>query len=390
MNNCIDTIPSSCIPWNGPNIPCLGLCKGDTVSDIVVKLATKICELAEPYDLQALTLECALEIFSADEPVTRTINSVLQLLINNQCGIKDLIDNLQGQLTGLSQDNFIVDLKCLAEVDGYGNPLPYTEETVIQGLINEICSMKNTVSFLAGQYTEMQNQIDNLNMEPLIDEKDVSTCINPSLLPTSTQLKNTSNALCNYIETIGDDTSIAIALSKIPSNWNAQFQAEPGWIINPINFMEQMNNVFIALSSSLSRIEQIENNCCTPSCELVKIGFSIQEADGEIIIRFRDLDGTYVPSGWISESNVMTITDPETNQTTSFSVGTIVQGYQTAPISLAGFNLGNDLIFTLQSVFRNGTTLCSKLSNEKWKYLSSSCCVVTNVGNVNGTITYQI
>lgn len=390
MNKSVDIVPSNNVPWNGPNIPCLGLCKGDTVSDIVVKLATKICELAEPYDLQALTLECALEIFSADEPVTRTINSVLQLLINNQCGIKDLIDNLQGQLTGLAQDNFIVDLKCLAEVDGYGNPLPYTEETVIQGLINEICSMKNTVSFLAGQYTEMQNQIDNLNMEPLIDEKDIATCINPSVLPTSTQVKNTSNALCNYIEMIGDDTAVAVALSKIPSNWNAQFQAEPGWIINPINFMEQMNNVFIALSSSLSRIEEIENNCCTPSCELVKLGFSLQEADGEVIIRFRDLDGTYIPAGWVHESNVMTITDPETNQTTSFSVGTIVQGYQTAPISLSGFTLGNDLIFTLQVTFKNGTTLCSKMSNEKWRYISDSCCVITNVGSGNGTITYQI
>lgn len=390
MNKSVDIVPSNNVPWNGPSIPCLGLCKGDTVSDIVVKLATKICELAEPYDLSTLTLECALEIFSSTEPLNRTITSVLQLMINNQCGLKDLIDNLQSQLTGLTQDNFIVDLKCLAEVDGYGNPLPYTEETVIQGLINEICSMKNVTSFLAGQYTEMQNQIDNLNMEPLIDEKDISTCINTSVLPTSTQVKHTANALCDYISNVGDEAQIAVALSKIPSNWNAQFQAEPGWIINPTSFMEQMNNVFIALSSSLSRIEEIENNCCKPSCELVKLGFSLQEADGEVIIRFRDLDGTYIPSGWVHESNVMTITDPETNQTTSFSVGTIVQGFQTAPISLSGFTLGNDLIFTLQVTFKNGTTLCSKMSNEKWRYIADSCCVITNVGNVNGTITYQI
>lgn len=390
MNKSVDIVPSNNVPWNGPNIPCLGLCKGDTVSDIVVKLATKICELAEPYDVSTLTLECALEMFDSTEPLNRTINSVLQLMINNECSLKDLIDNLQAQLLGLSNNEFIVDLKCLAEVDGYGNPLPYTEETVIQGLINEICSMKNTVSFLAGQYTEMQNQIDNLNMEPLIDEKDIATCINPSVLPTSTQVKNTSNALCDYIQTVGDDTAIAVALAKIPSNWNTQFQAVPGWIINPVNFMEQMNNVFLALASSLSRIEEIENNCCTPSCELVKLGFSLQEADGEVIIRFRDLDGTYIPLGWVHESNVMTITDPETNQTTSFSVGTIVQGFQTAPISLSGFKLGNDLIFTLQVTFKNGTTLCSKMSNEKWRYISDNCCVITNVGSGNGTITYQI
>lgn len=390
MNTNVDIVPSNQVPWNGPNIPCLGLCKGDSVSDIIVKLATKICDAAQPYDLSTLTLECALEMFSSSEPATRTINSVLQLLINNECSLKELIDNLQSQITGLGTNTFIVDLKCLMEVDGYGNPLPYTEQTVIQALINEICSMKNTVSYLAGQYTNLQNQVDNLNLNPVIDEKNISTCVNPGVLPTSTQVKNTSAALCEYVDTVGPDTDIAVALSKIPSNWNTQFQAQPGWIITPINFMQQMNNVFIALSSALSRLEYIEGNCCTPSCELLKLGFSVQEADGEVIIRFRDLDGTYIPAGWVHQSNTMTITDSVTNQVMSFSVGTIVQGYQTLPISLSGFTLGNDLIFTLQATFVNGTTLCSKLANERWKYIGSSCCVISNVGNTDATITYQI
>lgn len=390
MNDNLDIVPSNNVPWNGPNIPCLGLCKGDSVSDIVVKLATKICELAEPISLSTLTLECAVDMFSSIEPANRTIISVLQLMINNDCSLKDLIDNLQSQITGLSVHEFIVDLKCLAEVDGYGNTLPYTQQTVTQNLLNEICSMKNTVNFLAGQYTEMQNQIDNLNLQPLIDEKNIATCINAGILPTSTQVKHTSSALCNYIQIVGDEPSIAVALSKIPPSWNSQFQVTPGWIINPINYMEQMGNFFIAFSSILGRVESIENNCCTPSCELLKIGFSIQEASGEVIIRFRDLDGTYIPSGWLHESNTMTVTDSITNQVTTFSLGSIVQGLQTGPLSLTGFVLGNELIFTLQTTFKNGTTLCSKLFNKKWKYISDTCCVITNVGSGNSTLTYQI
>ena len=38
----LDTTPcspiaSNCVVWTGPNIPCINLCKGDTVSDVVFK-----------------------------------------------------------------------------------------------------------------------------------------------------------------------------------------------------------------------------------------------------------------------------------------------------------------------------------------------------------------
>ena len=33
-------ISSNCVIWQGPDIPCIKLCTGDTVSDVVAKLAT--------------------------------------------------------------------------------------------------------------------------------------------------------------------------------------------------------------------------------------------------------------------------------------------------------------------------------------------------------------
>lgn len=71
--------PSNEVAWNGPEIPCLGICTGQSLNKITYVIATKLCELAAPYDLSTLTLQGALDIFNRDEPANRTIANVFQL-----------------------------------------------------------------------------------------------------------------------------------------------------------------------------------------------------------------------------------------------------------------------------------------------------------------------
>ena len=51
-----DPVSSNCVIWQGPDIPCLKLCKGDTVSDVVYKLATELCDLLTALDVTTYTL----------------------------------------------------------------------------------------------------------------------------------------------------------------------------------------------------------------------------------------------------------------------------------------------------------------------------------------------
>ena len=57
MSNCIPT-SSNCIIWQGPNIECIGLCKGDTITDVVYKLAVSYCELKEQLDIGNYDISC--------------------------------------------------------------------------------------------------------------------------------------------------------------------------------------------------------------------------------------------------------------------------------------------------------------------------------------------
>lgn len=73
-------ISSNCVIWGGPDIECVNLCKGDTITDVTYKLALELCQVMESlnvtnYDLACLDLSCAPQDF----------NSLLQAIINKLC-----------------------------------------------------------------------------------------------------------------------------------------------------------------------------------------------------------------------------------------------------------------------------------------------------------------
>jgi hypothetical protein len=52
------SISSNQVIWDGPDIPCIDLCKGDTVTDVVYKLANELCKVVEDLDPATYNLEC--------------------------------------------------------------------------------------------------------------------------------------------------------------------------------------------------------------------------------------------------------------------------------------------------------------------------------------------
>ncbi len=53
-SGCVTT-SSNCVVWQGPDISFLDLCTGDTVSDVIVALADKVCLLLNYTDSKTLT-----------------------------------------------------------------------------------------------------------------------------------------------------------------------------------------------------------------------------------------------------------------------------------------------------------------------------------------------
>lgn len=74
-------ISSNCIIWQGPDIECLKLCKGDTVSEVVYKLATELCDIMTTLKITSYDLTC-LNLGSC-EP--KDFQELIQLLIDKIC-----------------------------------------------------------------------------------------------------------------------------------------------------------------------------------------------------------------------------------------------------------------------------------------------------------------
>ncbi len=82
-DGCIKT-SSNCVTWNGPDIPCLNLCNGDSVTDVLYKLATKFCEtlvLLDPveYDISCFNYQ---GVYPAGFP------ELFQLVIDQICSVQ--------------------------------------------------------------------------------------------------------------------------------------------------------------------------------------------------------------------------------------------------------------------------------------------------------------
>lgn len=374
------------ITWSGKNIPCLNICTGDNLNVVMTIIAEKVCELFDPYDLSELTLTCALDIFNRDEPANRTIANVLQLLLDNDCGLKELIDNLQAQVDGIAEDNFVIDLKCLKEVDSYGNQLDYTIQSVCQQFVNEICDLRSDISSLAGNITVMKKEIIKLQEDmPSGNEPIISTCVSATSKPVSASVIDLASEYCNYKKIVGNAAQIQTALSKQTSAMNSVMSSVTGWITTPTTIADGLNNVYLMFSNILPRVAANEL-CCGSTCDDIKVGFITDIQNNTAILKFTSGAGTFIPSGFEDTGSSLTITD-ELGHYSIVNI-TVSQNGETDEIDLSMFDVGSNLDFNIDLKMASDTNTCQKCINKNVKYLNSDCCTITAISDV--TIIYSM
>lgn len=77
-------ISSNCVIWQGPDIPCIKLCKGDSVSSVVAKLATELCDVLTILDIKSYDLTC----FNLTTCTPANFQELLQFLMKRICSLE--------------------------------------------------------------------------------------------------------------------------------------------------------------------------------------------------------------------------------------------------------------------------------------------------------------
>lgn len=397
VENCIPT-PASCITWNSGDIPFLGICNGDFLPNVIWEIIFKIQEIAG-VDLSTFDIDEILSICNQKRPLETNLINILTLLKNNDVCLKDYILTLDQKINDLSTEKGVsVNLKCFADFDNLGNALSISRAQLDQLVINELCSNKAKLELIDSRIDDLQDQITKIVTDTSVEELDFATCINTNVLPTSTQVINTAQALCDLRLRTGLPADISQALDKYPDIWNSKWgPLLTGFIIDPDNQAKVIGNLILLLAKIDERVTLIENTCCAPECGKIKIGilFTVNSDEDTVDLLFSSGAGTYIPPGFQDCGTTITLTDKNGIEFTPSLVNTpITQDGIISGINLAGLSTGTIKVsvktkFCLYDSFGTLLTTCQDCFSTEFEN-TSGCCVITNNGQEAQSIIYKL
>ena len=81
-----DPVSSNCVVWQGPDIECIDLCKGDSVTEVIFKLSTELCALMDTFNISNFDIEC----LDLGECGPTDFTGLFNILIQNICDLNQI------------------------------------------------------------------------------------------------------------------------------------------------------------------------------------------------------------------------------------------------------------------------------------------------------------
>lgn len=365
-NGC-DNISSNCVVWQGPDISCIDLCSGDTISEVTSKLGSKVCQIitdgvsANP-SLTGLDLTC-LNIQGQTPttlvPVLQAM--VTQICLNNSQSNDPISDQVQKNLPIMTLP------ACLQYNDASGNPVTELRLDLFATLLaQKICANLSSINTINTTLTSYGTRIADLEACVLpcsgavVEAKIVPTCVsnigvqtNVSVVVSALELAfcATSTALGTVVQMNSTIAQTSVQSSD-PSRANAAtaYGAITGWNASPSTFAQSMQNAWVIIDDLYAAVGNIQTNCCPSGCDAITFGYtttSIIGSNGLISAINFNFTTSSIPSGFndCSGSSVIKITD--TN-------GVVLQATQS--VSLLQNN-ANGYNFTIPSTFNSANPM---------------------------------
>lgn len=360
-------ISSNCVIWQGPDIPCINLCTGDTVSDVIAKLATELCDLIDATcecnpDVTSLNLDC----LPANTPLT--LNGILQAIITYLCDI-----------TPATPIPCITVPSCLQNPPPNPACIPIWDFAILLG--TKICAILTSITTVQTALTALTARVATLEACVLPCTESVSegpsvisSCLFPStLVPISELVLALEYDFCSFRNAVGNVSLVNTAVSTqcIFGNTNrlsgsGTYSSSPGWVSSPATLAESNINQWLVLCDLYSAISDIKENCCTTGCSSVDFEFSYQLGGGglppsNLILNFNN---STIPAGFTDCNGitVVTLTDYYgTSVTQNLNISSLKATSTTANVSLTGLNTNQAITLSIPFCVSDGSSTCSEV-----------------------------
>jgi len=268
--NC-SPISSNCVIWDGPDISCINLCNGDSVSDVVYKLATELCTLLDQTNVSNYDLTC-LGIAAACPP--KDFQALITLLIEKICELNSVPADTPTTESGCP-DCIVSVAECF--VEGTTTNMQLTD--YVQAIASKICQLINEIADLQTQIDLIGDRVTILEnaTPPSLTLPDITTgCLQPYIAgnPLQAAIDIVVEALINdpdigYCATIqslyGSGTAADLAAVLNPTcitaasasivdgndagvgTMSSAYPGPTGWVTTPLTLAETIQNLWIAI-----------------------------------------------------------------------------------------------------------------------------------------------
>lgn len=144
-------VSSHCVKWRGAVYAALGICKGDSLTFVVETIIDQILLLLQGVetnpDVDLSTCPAIQTALAGKDP---TLDNLLQVLINRDCTLVELIEEVRDSIP--TTDPYAFTLQCITPVGAPSNP-----NAIIQGLINKVCALEVIVDGLGTSVDQIIN-----------------------------------------------------------------------------------------------------------------------------------------------------------------------------------------------------------------------------------------
>lgn len=423
-DNCVP-LSSNCVIWQGANLPCIGLCTGDSVSDVIYRVAVEICNLKDSFGFTDVDLTCLLTICTTVPEPQKTLTAILNLIINKVCCLSDITNEIIAEINANPTEIELTLANCFNVTNPQGVPLTVLPVSAYVTQIGiKICN--EIVPVLASHSAtliSLQTQINNIpDPTPIPDV--VPNCLTgngvvPNVpTPIDTVVEELERQFCVLTNAIGPTSEIIKVsgqcnLSNTPTDLNTSNFLSTGlplvsagnWNTTPTNLAETLQNLWLIACDLRGAVKLIQDNCCKISCKDILVNFDVlysqttDPASGKpqiTLTLFFGAEGVNIPSTFYDcdQTNFtqLTITDEHGHSVVkTIKIRDIINqtGILDDPLNLGnGYDLvllgtslnpKDDLTITADVCLTDGTTTCIKCLNINVPYTSATCnyCKIT-------------
>jgi len=317
-----DPISSNCVIWQGPDIECINLCKGDSVSTVVAKLAERLCELIDTFNLDNFDLSC----LNLGDCPPEDFQALIQLLIERICALEGI--NPDGTPTG--PDGCPDCVVNIASCFYFTNPQGDQETTMqltdyVTAIGNEICNILSAINTINQTLENHENRIQALEQaEPVAYQlpRVTPVCVLPATpVGIDVLLVELERRFCELQGATGEPMAIYTAIQKQPAGLNndrrlggsGNMDSIEGWESEITDQSKSVANLWLTVADLRAAMKNMQ--ATLPGvCDEVDVTMTAQLPDPNTLKLF--FNGS-IPSGFgecNSAGTRVTIKDSEGGQ----------------------------------------------------------------------------